>query len=193
MHNNLKGMFLVKRRGGLIQYFKTGYDLFSLPRWDVRKLGRLDMLNPDRSSLGADFERIIAKECNKGFEVFKAQRPRRRVSKTTKDPITSKGKVTWVINPAKVVTRINLPAKVSVYLNNFKKWFYDSHTGEVVIRWNANEDIKILDPMDVFMFRLSDLIVLNANRINVGAGNANLEEAMLFQRAIERAWKRTRS
>ncbi|MFS7987245.1 hypothetical protein Hanom_Chr11g01020181 [Helianthus anomalus] len=46
--------------------------------------------------------------------------------------------------------------------------------------------------MDVFMFGLSDLTVLNANRINVGAGNANLEEAMLFQRAVERSWKRKR-
>ncbi|MFS8027755.1 hypothetical protein Hanom_Chr16g01502431 [Helianthus anomalus] len=61
IYNNLKGMFVVKHRGGVIQYFKTGYDLFSLPRWDVRELGRLDMLNPDRSSLGADFERIISK------------------------------------------------------------------------------------------------------------------------------------
>ncbi|MFS7999599.1 hypothetical protein Hanom_Chr12g01168261 [Helianthus anomalus] len=53
-------------------------------------------------------------------------------------------------------------------------------TGEAVIPSNENEDIKILDPMDVFMFGLSDLTVLNANRINVVAGNANLEEAMLF-------------
>ncbi|MFS7998446.1 hypothetical protein Hanom_Chr12g01153911 [Helianthus anomalus] len=43
--------------------------------------------------------------------------------------------------------------------------------------------------MDVFMFGLSDLTMLNASRINVGAGNANLEEAMLFSRAVERAWK----
>ncbi|MFS7980131.1 hypothetical protein Hanom_Chr10g00935731 [Helianthus anomalus] len=50
-------------------------------------------------------------------------------------------------------------------------------------------DIRILDPMDVFMFGLSGLTVLNASRINMGAGNANLEEAMLFQRAVERAWK----
>ncbi|MFS8022319.1 hypothetical protein Hanom_Chr16g01438091 [Helianthus anomalus] len=46
--------------------------------------------------------------------------------------------------------------------------------------------------MDFFMFGLSDLNALNANRINVGAVNANLEEAMLFQRAVERAWKRKR-
>ncbi|MFS8019782.1 hypothetical protein Hanom_Chr15g01407701 [Helianthus anomalus] len=32
MYNNIRGMFVVKRRGGVIQYFKTGYDLFSLPR-----------------------------------------------------------------------------------------------------------------------------------------------------------------
>ncbi|MFS7945774.1 hypothetical protein Hanom_Chr06g00528131 [Helianthus anomalus] len=185
MYSNIKGMFVVKRRGGVIQYFRTGYDQFSLPRWDIRELGRLDMLNPDNSSL---FERIIAKECKRGFELFKPKRPRRRVSKTTKDPITGKGKVTWVINPAKVVTRIKLPDEVPVCLNNFKKWFYDSHIGEAVIQSNENEDIKILDPMDVFMFGLSDLTVLNANRINVGAGNANLEEAMLFQRAAERAW-----
>ncbi|MFS7890140.1 hypothetical protein Hanom_Chr00s000007g01615271 [Helianthus anomalus] len=146
MYSNLKGMFVVKRRGGVIQYFRIGYDLFSLPR----------------------------------------------VSKTKKGPITGKRKVTWVINPAKVVTRIKLPDEVLVCLNNFKKWFYDSHTGEAVIRSNENEDIKILDPMDVFMFELSDLTVLNANRIHFGAGNANLEKAMLFQRAVERAWKRKR-
>ncbi|MFS8033827.1 hypothetical protein Hanom_Chr17g01574161 [Helianthus anomalus] len=90
---------------------------------------------------GGDFERIIAKECNKGFPTIKPQRPRRRVSRTTKDPITGKGKVTWVINPSKVVTRIKLSDDVPVCLNNFKKWFYDSHTGEAVIRSNANEDI----------------------------------------------------
>ncbi|MFS8022316.1 hypothetical protein Hanom_Chr16g01438051 [Helianthus anomalus] len=192
MYSNLRGMFVVKRRGGVIWYFKTGYDLFSLPRWDVRELDRLDMLNPYRNSLWADFGRIISKECNKGFVVFKPQRPRRRVSKSTRDPITGKGKVTWVINPAKVVTRIKLPAEVPVCVNKFKKLFYDSQTGEAVIRSNTNEDIRILDPTDFFMFGLSDLNALNANRINVGAGNANLEEAMLFQRAVERAWKRKR-
>ncbi|MFS7905626.1 hypothetical protein Hanom_Chr01g00049901 [Helianthus anomalus] len=174
MYRNFKGMFVVKRRGGVIQYFQTRYDLFSLPRWDLRELGRLDMLNPEDRSVGGDFERIIAKECNKGFPNFKPQRPRRRVSKTTKDPITGKGK---------------LPEEVPVCLNKFKKWFYDSHTCEAVIRSTKNEDIRILDPMDVFMFGLSNLTVLNASRINVGAGNANLEEAMLFQRAVERAWK----
>ncbi|MFS7969361.1 hypothetical protein Hanom_Chr09g00808281 [Helianthus anomalus] len=151
MYNNLGGMFVIKRRGGVIQYFRTVYDLFSLPRWDLRELDRLDMLNPEDRSVGGDFECIIAKECNK---------------------------VTWVINPAKVVTRIKLPEEVPVFLNKFKKWFYDSHTGEAVIRLTKNEDIRILDPMDVFKFGLSDLTVLNASRINVGAGNANLEEAV---------------
>ncbi|MFS7962777.1 hypothetical protein Hanom_Chr08g00730501 [Helianthus anomalus] len=176
MYINLRGMLLVKRRGGVIQYFKIGFDLQSLPRWDIRELGRLDLLNPDRSSTGADFERLIAKECNRDFDVFKLQRPRRRVSKTTEDPVTGKGKVTWVIDPAKVVTRIKLPPEVPVSLNNFKKWFYDSQTGEAVIRSNSNEDIRTLNPMDVFMFGLSDLNMLNANIIHVGAGNVNLEE-----------------
>ena len=85
-----------------------------------------------------------------------------------------------MINPAKVVTRIKLPEEVPVALNDFKKWFYDSRTGEAVIRSNENVDIRILDPMDVFMFGLSDLTILNASRINVGAGNANMEEAALF-------------
>ncbi|MFS7929871.1 hypothetical protein Hanom_Chr04g00337471 [Helianthus anomalus] len=157
MYCNLRGMFVVKRRGGVIQYFQTGYDLFSLPRWDLRELGRLDILNPEDRSLGGDFERIISKQYNKGFLDFKPQRPGRRVSKTTKDPITGKGKVTWVINPAKVVTRIKLPEEVPVCLNKFNKWFYDSHTGEAVIRSTENEDFRILDPMDVLMFGLSDL------------------------------------
>ncbi|MFS7961916.1 hypothetical protein Hanom_Chr08g00720581 [Helianthus anomalus] len=178
-------MFVVKRRGGVIQYFETGFDLFTLPRWDLRELGRLDLLNHEERGIGRDFERIIAKECNKGFPNHAPQRPRRRVSKTTINPVTGKGKVTWVINPAKVVTPIKLPEEAPVALTNFKKWFYDSKTDEAVIRSNENEDIRILDPVDVFMFGLSDLTILNANRINVGAGNANLEEAVLFSRAVE--------
>ncbi|MFS7994293.1 hypothetical protein Hanom_Chr12g01104191 [Helianthus anomalus] len=189
MYRNLRGMFVVKRRGGVIQYFQIGFHLFTLPRWDLRELGRLDILNPEDRSIGGDFERLIAKECYKGFPNHMPQRPRRRVSKTTIDLVTGKGKVTWVINPAKVITRIKLPEEVPVSLNNFKKWFYDSKTGEAVIGSNENVDIRILDPMDVFMFGLSNLTVLNARRINVGAGNANLEEAMLFQQAVERAWK----
>ncbi|MFS7977430.1 hypothetical protein Hanom_Chr10g00903871 [Helianthus anomalus] len=135
MYINLKGMFIVKRSGGVIQYFKNGFDMQTLPRWDIRELGRSNY-----------WER----------------------------------KVTWVIDLAKVVTRIKLPPEVPVSLNNFKKWFYDSQTGEAVISSNSNEDIKILHPMDVFMFGLSDLNVLYANKIHVGAGNVNLEEAMLF-------------
>ncbi|MFS7968160.1 hypothetical protein Hanom_Chr09g00794211 [Helianthus anomalus] len=62
MYNNLRGMFVVKRRGGVIQYFQTGFDLFSLPRWDLRELGQLDILNPGDRSVGGDFERLITKE-----------------------------------------------------------------------------------------------------------------------------------
>ncbi|KAJ0604370.1 hypothetical protein HanHA300_Chr02g0049031 [Helianthus annuus] len=189
MYDNLRGMFVVKRRGGVIQYFATGFDLFSLPRWDLRELGRLNLLNHGDRGIGRDFERLITKECDKNFPNHAPQRPRRRVSKTTFDPVTGKGKVTWVVNPAKVVTRVKLPEEIPVALKDFKKWFYDSQTGEAVIRSNDNVDIRILDPMDVFQFGLSDLTMLNASRINVGAGNANLEEAALFQRAVERAWK----
>ncbi|KAM0011590.1 hypothetical protein Hdeb2414_s0061g00762861 [Helianthus debilis subsp. tardiflorus] len=189
MYDNLRGMFVVKRRGGVIQYFATGFDLFTLPRWDLRELGRLELLNHEERGIGRDFERIIEKECNKDFPNHTPQRPRRRISKTTFDPVTGKGKVTWVINPAKVVTRVKLPEEIPVALKDFKKWFYDSKTGEAVIRSNDNVDICILDPMDVFKFGLSDLTMLNVSRINVGAGNANLEEAALFQRAVERAWR----
>ncbi|KAJ0450127.1 hypothetical protein HanHA300_Chr15g0552941 [Helianthus annuus] len=188
MYDNLRGMFVVKRRGGVIQYFATGFDLFSLPRWDLRELGRLNLLNHGDRGIGRDFERLITSECDKNFPNHAPQRPRRRVSKTTFDPVTGKGKVTWVVNPAKVVTRVKLPEEIPVALKDFKKWFYDSQTGEAVIRSNDNVDIRILDPMDVFQFGLSDLTMLNARRINVGAGNANLEEAALFQRAVERAW-----
>ncbi|MFS7902650.1 hypothetical protein Hanom_Chr01g00013711 [Helianthus anomalus] len=92
MYDNLRGMFVVKRRDGVIQYVQTGFDLFALPRWDLLELGRLDTLNPQDISIGGDFERLIAKECNKGFPNHMPQRPRRRVSKTTRAPVTVKRK-----------------------------------------------------------------------------------------------------
>ncbi|MFS7929418.1 hypothetical protein Hanom_Chr04g00332331 [Helianthus anomalus] len=51
----LGGMFVVKRRDGVIKYFQTGFNLFSLPRWDLRELGRLDILHPGDRSVGGDF------------------------------------------------------------------------------------------------------------------------------------------
>ncbi|MFS7986670.1 hypothetical protein Hanom_Chr11g01013021 [Helianthus anomalus] len=173
-------MFIVKRCGGVIQYFKTGLDMQSLPRWDIRELGNFDMINPIYNNIGADFERLILRECNRGFTVFKPQRARQRVSKTTKDPITGKGKVMCVINPTKIVKRIKIPSEIPVTLTNFKKWFYNGKTGEAVIRFNSNKDIRILDPMHVFMFCLSDLNVLYGHKIHVGAGNEYKEEGMLF-------------
>ncbi|MFS8003933.1 hypothetical protein Hanom_Chr13g01219691 [Helianthus anomalus] len=156
-----------------------------VPRWDIHELRNLDMINPTYSSIRADFERLILRECNRGFTVFKPQHPRRRVLKTTKDPITGKGKVTWVIDPAKAVMRIKIPPELPVMLTNFKKWFYNRKTGEAVIRCNSNEDIRILDPIDVFMFCLSDLNILYSHKTHVGAGNEYKEEGMLFQRVVE--------
>ncbi|MFS7920756.1 hypothetical protein Hanom_Chr03g00228491 [Helianthus anomalus] len=76
----------------------------TLPVWDARELGMLEMINPTHSNIGEDFERLQQRECIRDFTIFKPRRPRRKVSKTTKDPITGKGKVTWVIDPAKVIT-----------------------------------------------------------------------------------------
>ncbi|MFS7997513.1 hypothetical protein Hanom_Chr12g01142671 [Helianthus anomalus] len=148
------------------------------------------MINMANSRIGADFERLILRECNRGFTVFKPQRPRRRVSKTTKDPIIDKGKVTWVIDPGNVVIRVKIPLEIPVTLTNFKKWFYDGKTGEAVIRSNSNEDICILDLMDVFMFCMSDLNVLYGHKIHVSARNEYKEEGMLFQRVVERVRER---
>ncbi|MFS7935954.1 hypothetical protein Hanom_Chr05g00409671 [Helianthus anomalus] len=99
------------------------------------------MINSTNSSIGADFDRLNLRECLRGFTVFKPRRPRRRVSKTTKDPMIGKGKVTLVIDPAKVVPRVKIPPKQPVMLTNFKKWFYDDTNGEAIIRLNNIEDI----------------------------------------------------
>ncbi|MFS8019570.1 hypothetical protein Hanom_Chr15g01405301 [Helianthus anomalus] len=186
-------MFIVKRKCGVIQYFRTCHDMQLFPAWDARDLGKLEMINPTNSSIGADVERLILRECLRGFSIFKPRRPRRRILKTTIDLITGKGKVTWVIDPAKVVTRVKIPPEQPVTLTNFKKLFYDGKPGEVVIRSNDNEDIKIFDPMNVFMFCLSDLNILYGHKIHLGARNEYLEEGMLFQRAVERARKRKKA
>ncbi|MFS7913272.1 hypothetical protein Hanom_Chr02g00139921 [Helianthus anomalus] len=120
---NLKGMFIAKRRGGVIQHFRMGLDMQTLPNWDARELGKLELIDPTNNSFGADFERIILRECVRDFTVFKPIRPRRKVSKNIKDPMTGKGKVAWVIDPTKVVTRVKIPPEQLVMLTNFKKWF----------------------------------------------------------------------
>ncbi|MFS8002883.1 hypothetical protein Hanom_Chr13g01207311 [Helianthus anomalus] len=122
---DMKGMFILKQRGGVIQHFKTGLDMQSLPRWHTCEIGGLGMINPTHRSIGVDFEILILRECMRRFTIFKSRHPRRRVSKTTKVPITRKGKVTCVIDLAKVVTKIRIPLEHPVALTNFKKSFYD--------------------------------------------------------------------
>ncbi|MFS7968200.1 hypothetical protein Hanom_Chr09g00794691 [Helianthus anomalus] len=47
-YNNLKGMFIEKRCGGVIQYFKTFFNMKSLPWWDIRDLGKLEIYQSDQ-------------------------------------------------------------------------------------------------------------------------------------------------
>ncbi|MFS8002279.1 hypothetical protein Hanom_Chr13g01200261 [Helianthus anomalus] len=164
-------MFIVKRKGDVIQHFHIGLDMQTLPTWDARELGKLETINPTNKIIVADFGRLILRECVRGLTMFKPRCPKRRVTKTTKDPMTEKGKVTWMIDPTKVVTR----------------WFYDGKTREAVIRSNNNDDIRFFDPMDMFMFCLSDLNILYGHKIHVGARNEYMEERMLFQCTVERA------
>ena len=54
MYDSLKGLFAIKRRGGIIQYFKNEHDLQFLPIWDIRELAKHELINPTNSSTGSN-------------------------------------------------------------------------------------------------------------------------------------------
>src|ERR1043165_8299691 len=75
-YDELKRLFVIKRRGGVIQYFTGQTDLKSLPRWDIRELNRAPFINHTNNSTGTMLARLIEKECDNEFQVFKPQKPR---------------------------------------------------------------------------------------------------------------------
>lgn len=132
MYDALKGFFAVKRRGGIIQYFKGAHDLQSLPIWDIRELAKHEQINYTHDSTGTNLQNLIRRECERGFEVFKPQKPVRSISKKTIDPETKVGRVRLVVKPAKTVNRVAIPVEMPVMMRDLDKWFYDSNTGEAV-------------------------------------------------------------
>ncbi|KAI3776897.1 hypothetical protein L1987_46687 [Smallanthus sonchifolius] len=62
MYDSVKDMFIVKRRSGDIQCFRYIHALQSLPRWDIRTLSKLDIINPHNIGVANFAESLILRE-----------------------------------------------------------------------------------------------------------------------------------
>ncbi|KAI3687386.1 hypothetical protein L1987_81081 [Smallanthus sonchifolius] len=79
-----RGLYMVNRRGGVIQYFKSKHALQSLPRWDISKLSKLDIINPGNHSVAFDLQSMIQSQSSYGFTSFKLHRREFHISAYSK-------------------------------------------------------------------------------------------------------------
>ncbi|KAI3786841.1 hypothetical protein L1987_40852 [Smallanthus sonchifolius] len=66
----LKGFVCGQETRGMIQYFKSAHALQSLPRWDVRKLSELNIVNPGDHTVAYDLHSIIRSQSSLRFISF---------------------------------------------------------------------------------------------------------------------------
>jgi len=181
--------YMIKRRGGDITYIKKRKYFATLPRWDLRRLAELPLLNKENIGRATTFEVALRRAAKDNFNAFGYQKPKRMKSKKDKHLVSWKGKIVLKLTAPKVLSRVRIPDTQPERLGDFVKWFYDNSTGEAIIRL-AGEDrqeIRLFDPMEVFSFCDEDLKVLYENEIKHGAGDDTRNEANLFVRVANKA------
>jgi hypothetical protein len=106
-----KKLLVVKRFRGNVQYFANAHKLRSLPTWDVRALSKVKFINHSKSGDGKNIQKMIERECLRGFDVFRPQQATRRRLKHVIDPITRRPQIKLYVKPAEVEMRVLLPER----------------------------------------------------------------------------------
>ncbi|KAK1406524.1 hypothetical protein QVD17_41922 [Tagetes erecta] len=175
-----------EERGGINnisnrKHFKT------FPKWDLRRLVVLPLINADL----CDRAKLLGEEIQAGlkdnFKTFGYNNLERRRSKKYLDWTTGKGKIVLKLKPIKTVQRLRVPDPSPSRLQEFEKWFYVNQTEEAAVRIKAGDELRLFDPMEVFGFSDDDLKILCENPIKSEAGAETKKEAALFERVANKA------
>ncbi|KAI3773815.1 hypothetical protein L1987_48350 [Smallanthus sonchifolius] len=184
--DNDKKMYVIKRVAGDIQYFDTSHKLQTLPRWDIRDLSRLKMINESNNTRASAFEVLLRNQCNQNsFTSFQPQIPIRRKIKK-KYRTNEKIKYKYIVKPADTVTTVYIPERKRSFIKDFDKWFYDSSSHEAVIQQRGLPEVIIFDPMDLFSFSDEDLKILYYNTIQCDMSLMIKNEAKLYMKVVSR-------
>ncbi|KAK1428022.1 hypothetical protein QVD17_16847 [Tagetes erecta] len=155
--------FMIKRRGGDISYVSNRKHFKTFPKWDLRHLAVLPLINAEQSDRAKLLEEEIQAGLKDNLKSFGYNKMERKRSKKDLDWVTGKGKIVLKLKLIKT-------------------------TRETVVCVKDGTEWRLFDPMEVFGFSDDDLKILCENPIRVGAGAETKKEAALFERVAN--WAR---
>ncbi|HEY5235615.1 MAG TPA: hypothetical protein VIJ14_05515, partial [Rhabdochlamydiaceae bacterium] len=159
-------LIVVKRSDG-VQYFQANFSaLSSLPKCEVIRLSKLNIINRSNDDLGYQIERLLRKEVRGKFDLLKPATGKRMIFYKKIDPRTNKPWIKLVYPPVRSLTQVPLIQYQQNFLENLKWWYYDGTTGEAVLEDKEKGIVLyVYDPINLINFSASDLKILHKNKI----------------------------
>ena len=165
-YDNDLSLFVIKRSDGL-QYFKRSLSaLSSIPKCELGRLAKLNLINRSNNSWANQIEIILRKEVLGTFDIIKPTLGKRRIYKKRIDPKTGKPWVKLVYPPIRSLKQVPLNSYPQDFLINFKRWWYNGVTGEAVMEDQAKKElVQVYDPISLINFSASDMRILHSSKI----------------------------
>ena len=159
-------LFVIRRYDG-VQYLPKSIKAFNtLPKYELRDLARLELINPSNNAIAESFRRVILREGRTGqFKTFKPQEGRyvkdKRINSRTNRPYRK-----IVYKRVECVTQVPLKKLPQDVLGNLKWWFVNVNTGEAEMTDHDDNCImKVYDPIHLVNLSEADLKKLSETQI----------------------------
>ena len=139
----------------------------TLPKYEMRDLARLELINPSNNAIAEGFRRIIHKEGRTGqFKTFKPQEGKYVEDKRKINPRTNRPYKKLVYKRVECVKQVPLKKLPHDVLGNLKWWFVNVNTGEAEMTDHDDNCImKVYDPIHLVNLSEADLKKLSETQI----------------------------
>ncbi|KAJ0903438.1 hypothetical protein HanPSC8_Chr07g0269851 [Helianthus annuus] len=168
VYNDDKGMFLVKRKNGAVEYYNHCNAFESWTTVDLRELSQApyhDQYRDHNCKIGWNFYNKLQKQTQVNFRDMKLAQSFVVEHEDVIDPSTNTPFKTVMWPP---INQINSVPLLKELLDNSLKdlqfWMYDPVTGQAVIVC-ANEEYRVTDVKDLMRFGENDIKLLGRTQI----------------------------
>ena len=157
----------------------------TLPKYEMKDLARLELINPGKNAIAEGFRKVIHREGTTGqFKVFKPQEGKYVEDKKKINPRTNRPYKKLVYKRVECMKQVPLKKLPQNVLSNLKWWHVDVDTGEAeMVDRDDKSILKVYDPIHLVNLSEADLKILSENNIMYRLDWE--EQALEYQAVIE--------
>ncbi|CAI9261929.1 unnamed protein product [Lactuca saligna] len=163
----VKNLWVVKRKLGASECYKSTHDFNSWTKTDLAELSRAPFHNPSENPSASNFKRFLDRQVRENFPSMKTAKALYRKDKDVLDPESGKPMKIILWPATKKQQEIPIPQHFHEgYLDNIEFWAYDDETATAAIKFKNREHIlRLINAKDLLRFRERDIRTLASHQI----------------------------